>query len=146
MARNSVASGLEFAPEVLYVQKGLKYGDSDASSLVFRLSYVELPLLFRKAFSDGNTRPFLTAGPVIGIKVDCKTTETNLGDVATEPCDESGGELKDVDYGVMFGGGVMLQRLSLSVRYNMGLVDINNGDFGGGAKNRVLMLIAGISF
>ncbi len=137
------ANGLEFAPELLYVQKGAK-AEQSGDSYAVKLGYVEAPILFRMVFGDGSARPFVLGGPVVGFNVGCKVTFTSSGDSGSEDCDDD--DIESVDYGIMFGGGIMMQRLSLSIRYDLGLANVNASEGGGEQKNRALMLLAGYSF
>lgn len=135
---------LEFAPELLYIQKGSKFVDGSESATL-KLSYVELPLLFRAKFGSGETRPFIIAGPAFGVKASCKVKGSSGGTSVSTDCGTDL-EVKSTDFGVMFGAGVAHQRFSASVRYDLGLSNFaKNPDPGTSAKNRSILVLIGIS-
>ncbi|MEP6591153.1 MAG: porin family protein [Gemmatimonadota bacterium] len=140
-----INSDFEFAPELLYIQKGTKIVDG-SSSAGLKLGYVELPLLFRAKFGSGETRPFVLAGPAIGLKASCSVKGS---DGSTSVSTDCGSEIdiKSSDFGVMFGAGVAHQRFSASVRYDLGLSNIaKNTSSGESAKNRTILALIGVSF
>ena len=134
------ATGLSFAPELLFVQKGVSDGD-----LATKLSYVEVPLLFRYNFATGGSaRPYLTAGPTVALLASC----TLSVDGESESCDDIYAEdesYESIDYGLMFGAGVRLNRFGVSARYEMGLGNITEESCCT-EKNTALMLLASYAF
>lgn len=140
-----ISKDLEFAPELLYVQKGTKITDG-SSSFGMKVSYAELPLLFRAKFGTSATRPFIMAGPAVGVKAGCKLKGDDAGTTVTVDCDEAEFNVKSVDVGVMFGGGIAAKRFSISVRYDLGLTNIvKDTDPGESAKNRAFLAMVGIA-
>lgn len=138
----AMSNGLSFNPELMFVMKGLKEDDGDGK---LELNYIEVPLMFRYHFqSGGSAQPFITAGPTIGYALSCNIKDT--GD--SESCDDAFGEdnsFKDLDFGLAFGAGVMVNRLTISARYGLGLANIEqDADFT--THNRALMVLLGIGF
>ncbi len=135
----------EFAPELLYIQKGSKFVDGSESASL-KLSYVELPLLFRAKFGSGETRPFILAGPALGVKASCKINGTSGSVSVDADCNDADFNVKSTDFGVMFGAGVAHQRFSASVRYDLGLSNLSkDADPGTSAKNRSILVLLGVS-
>lgn len=140
-----IGKDLDFAPELLYVQKGTEVTEG-SSSFGMKISYVELPLLFRANFGTSATRPFVTAGPAIGVKAGCKLKGEDGSTTVTVDCDDADFNVKSVDVGVMFGAGVAAKRFSISVRYDLGLTNIaKDTDPGESAKNRAFLAMVGIA-
>ena len=139
-----ISKDFEFAPELLYVQKGSKVKDG-SSSLGVKLAYVEVPLLFRAKFGSSATRPFVLAGPAIGVKASCKLKGSDGGTSVSADCG-SDFKVKSADFGVMLGAGLAANRFSVSVRYDLGLSNIADGaDAGSSAKNRTFLFLVGVS-
>jgi Outer membrane protein beta-barrel domain len=143
------SSAFQFAPEALYVEKGIS-GNSGGTFGNLRLAYVEVPVLFRLSFAASpGIHPFLTAGPTVAEKVSCKLSVTTGSSTQSTNCDASSDgtdPVNKMDFGAMFGGGVAGGRLSLSVRYEIGLSNLNKDDSGETIKNKALYVLAGISF
>ncbi|MEO5800900.1 MAG: porin family protein [Gemmatimonadales bacterium] len=142
---HAISKDLEFAPELLYVQKGSKFTDgSETASL--KVSYAELPLLFRAKFGTAATRPFVMAGPAIGVKASCKVSGSSGSTSVSSDCDDLDVNVKSTDVGLMFGGGVAAKRFSVSVRYDLGLTNVaKDPDPGTKVKNKALLAMVGIS-
>lgn len=109
--------------EGLYMQKGasdeLDEADIDDGDLT--LSYIDLPVLIRFNLPlDEKVRPFVYGGGFAGYLLEAEA--------------ESGGEaideieikdlLTDINYGVVFGGGIAFGKLTLDVRYDIGLANL----------------------
>jgi hypothetical protein len=136
-------------PEVLYAMKG-DTGEETIGEGVGQtttetnasIDYVEVPVLFRAGFNpDGTLRPFLYAGPVLGINVraeaDVTTTEVvgfdGDGDAIQQ--EESmeidlSDQLHAFDFDVAVGGGVEIpigsrrNALGLEGRYTLGIMNV----------------------
>lgn len=145
---HQLSRDIEFAPELLYVQKGTKL-EADEGDLNLKLSYVQLPLLFRARIGSASTHPFVTAGPAVAVKAGCRLSLSSGGASVSDDCDAAeldGTGFKSVDFGVVFGAGIAAKRLSVSVRYDLGLANIiDNGEAGVTYKNRSILALVGIS-
>jgi hypothetical protein len=145
MTRN-IARDISFAPEFLYVQKGFDQ-TSGTDEFKFKLSYIEIPVLFRAMFTGGSARPFVTAGPAIGFRVSCSGEASSGGNSISEDCSATDGpDLKSTDFGVVVGAGVMFRNLTLTARYDAGLANIEkNPPAGESLKNRAFMVLVSIA-
>jgi hypothetical protein len=141
--RRAVGTNLMFAPEVIFTTKGASDDDSDGK---LAMSYIEVPLLFRYGFQTaGMIKPFLTAGPEVGFQLSCDYEDT-AGNEAS--CDDEFGEddsYDKFDAGIVLGGGVSRDKLSLNIRYDLGLMNIAKTD-GWTSKHKVWMILLGYDF
>jgi hypothetical protein len=135
-----------FIGEGHWSMKGVKLEDgSDAATL--KLSYLEVPLLFRgMSSSAGTMKPFIELGAAPAIKIACEGEFRAEGVTISDECDEDSG-LKSFDFGVIFGAGIQWMAggrpWTLGARYNMGMLDIFEDDEG---KNANLQFLLGFRF
>ena len=97
--------------------------------------------MLKFAFGSGDTKPYVMAGPTFGYLLSAKQDETDIKD-----------DVKSIDFGLTFGGGVSLPMGNNTVfvegRYTLGLSDIND-DSGPDAdkiKTKGIQIMAGITF
>lgn len=147
----SIGNNLYLQPEILFTQKGAEWKGSyfydfavEDIKLVFRLNYLEIPVLVKYVFSGGSLRPYIYAGPYAGFKLSSKYRI----EVAEESVEEDvDAELKGVDFGLAAGAGLALEmgsgELSVELRYTLGLSAIEKGTE---SKNKVLSLMLGYGF
>jgi hypothetical protein len=143
------------APEVLYVEKGSSLDFPNNIRIAIRVHYIEGSALLRYSLPRaGKVRPFLIAGPEFAVKAACSAKlsyDPALHvDGFTEPCTTGGGNITEdepdnVDYGLIFGAGAGFRRFAVSVRYDLGLIDVFSryATGGGTVKDRTwLVLVA----
>ena len=110
-----IGEGMTLQPELVYAQKGAKFG-TDSDDVVEKFDYVEIPVLFKYTVDGQGARPYFLVGPYLGLNTSAKI--------------ESGGqsvdvdEIKSTDFGLVFGLGVELQQFLIEARYELGLTDI----------------------
>ncbi len=112
--------------EALYGRKG--YG---ARGLGFEgeavAGFLQIPLLLRLKIPTraGIVTPHLFAGPGVGFELHCQVTGMEAGLSFDESCDDFELDRKQVDVGVLFGGGLMVAagpgNLLLDAAYDLGL-------------------------
>lgn len=144
-----ISKGFEFAPELIYVQKGVTADAGNGVTGAVKLSYVEVPLVFRYAFSSaGDAQPFVLAGPEIAMKVSCQISGSSGSTSVSQACKDvdPADEPKSVDYGLLFGVGLSVKKVSVTVRYDLGLANIRDNTSTGSSKNTALMVLLGIRF
>lgn len=152
----------DFAPSGLIgLQTGAAYSQKGASQTeggveaTIELDYVEVPLLLAVNVPTGSAvRPRFYAGPQLAFEASCSLSGAD-GSVSIDvDCDASelqeiGFETESTDFSLLFGGGLELGAgpgaVTLDVRYDLGLTDINasEGPDQAEAKNRNLQLSAG---
>lgn len=125
-------------PQLLFVQKGAKLREAGLDGTV-TLDYVEVPILGVVSFPrQGPIIPFVYAGPSIGVSVNA-TVEVDGVEV-----DIPDDEIKSTDVGVVVGGGIYVDGLTLEARYTAGVdaiaPDANH------PKTRAFYVIAGFRF
>lgn len=132
-------------PELLYSMKGFTItAEGEDEDVDVKMDYIEIPVLFKFMFGKGTAKPYLFAGPSLGILVSSKM--------------KSGGESVDAkdlwkttDVGVVFGGGVGFPlgqgALSLDGRYTMGVTNTPDaGDADINIKNSNISFMVGYGF
>ncbi len=155
-------------PELLFTSKGAKMEETmeeedegwtyeEELEMTICLNYIEIPILARYDVNTaGNMKPYIMAGPAVAFNISATgDAEYSLkvydedGDLMF---DESGSEeddledIKALDLGLVFGGGVMFNKFSVDARYEMGLTSIDDTDEDFDIKNSVLSLMVGYSF
>jgi hypothetical protein len=122
-------------PQLLYFQVGAKTTVNDPQlgtvEGTFKLSYIEVPILFGVNFGHGGLGPHLVAGPAIGLKAGCDISATAAGVSASSKCSDAGVTIKSTDFGVTGGGGFTFAlgrgTASIDARYTLGLAKIADG-------------------
>jgi hypothetical protein len=140
--------GVAFRPEVLYVIKGSN--DSTAGVHVeFKLSYLEVPLLltFRLGDRYARVRPTVFFGPAVSTKISCNIAARTPTVHVEQSCADLGLKIAGTDVGAILGGGVEIDRLSATIRYEYGLAGLERSSpslFD--VKNRTFFLLVGYSW
>ncbi|HEX7048670.1 MAG TPA: porin family protein [Longimicrobiales bacterium] len=136
-----VATGNRFAirPELLFVQKGVEFEEGDDTGAL-KFSYIEVPVLARFALDvrgASAVTPVLFAGPAIGFRVDAEleSTDDDTGDVSDI--------YKSTDFGLVLGGGLEVSSLSFDLRYEIGLMKLDDAEDIAELSNRGLSLTVG---
>ncbi len=120
------------------------------------LYYIDIPLTVKASLplSEG-LKIFGAVGPYVGIGLSGKVIATveYQGDEETDEeavkwgSDEDSDDLKRLDYGLTFGGGVEINALMLGISYDLGLANIATyQEDGNTTKNRVLKFSVGYRF
>jgi hypothetical protein len=122
--------------ELLYTQKGaeIKFGEGALlDKLVFRVDYMELPILLRfNLTTGGTTTPFVLAGPAFAVRT-CSQGALSTVQGDEQPFFLNGYE--DFDMGITGGAGVtfpIFNRLGFAeVRYNYGITKFDKSNCAG---------------
>jgi outer membrane protein with beta-barrel domain len=145
-----ITNRFSIQPEVLYSQRGGKgriTEEGETFDATLTLDYVEIPILAKFNFAaTGRVRPFVFTGPVPAFNTRAKVK----GEAVVEGTDvdveeDIDEEVKGGDFGWVLGGGVEIRGFTIDVRYNWGLVDINEdpADIEGQVKNRAFSVLFG---
>lgn len=137
----SLSGQIDLHVEPMFLQKGAKIKEA-GDDITFNISYLELPIMFRYNFqTDSSIRPYVMAGPSLGLLLSAKYSSKDGRE------QDAKDELKKMDLGVGFGGGVniSLDRMTLFVeaRYVLGLSNINDESDESTVKNRGLQVVVG---
>ena len=106
------------------------------------VDYIEIPVLFLYEIqSSGTMKPFVFAGPYLALKMSAKTkVEVEGEDSETEDMKD----VKGMDYGIILGAGAKVtDKISVDVRYSMGLTSVDDSDADADIKNKVIAVTAG---
>jgi hypothetical protein len=153
--RIPLGSWLALEPALLYSTQGTKVDVGGGATGTFKLDYWQLPLRIRLSApfgSSASVRPYVYAGPAIGIRDRCRIEVAAQGQSLEADCNDEdalGGvafETKTFETSLHFGGGVEWRRISLGVRYQLGLSSVDNSDFDADLKNRVFAITIGYRF
>ena len=110
--------------EPMYLQKGASE-EEDEGTVDMKLAYLEIPVLFKLSLGTGSTKPYLMAGPTIGLNLSANM-EMSMGGTSVEV--DVSDLTETIDYGLAFGGGVSFplgnNSLFIEARYTLGLADI----------------------
>jgi len=141
--------------EVLYTQKGAKYDMTwydETYSAKFNFSYLEIPVLAKILIpTQSSFKPSLFAGPALALKLSGKAKSEYAG----ESYEEDVEAMKGTDFGFILGagidfglGGVIKGKITVDVRYNLGLTTISKKVEGESTdiKNGVFSFMIGYSF
>lgn len=129
--------------EPMYLQKGTQL-EAAGQTGKFKASYVELPVLFRVALGSSTVRPYLIAGPTVGLLLSAKSSDgTSEEDIKDQ--------IKDIDFGLDFGAGVSFPAGNNSIfmegRYALGLSNINDDSQDPtDINNKGIRIMGGITF
>lgn len=113
--------------EALISQQGATF-----RALSFNFTYFQLPVLGMMSFDGTSAKPFVYAGPSVGLKL---SSNADNGDTSVDV------QASGVDLALVLGGGADFGKFSADVRYAFGLMDTDPGsDI---AKNRVFSVMIG---
>ncbi|MFZ1683985.1 MAG: porin family protein [Candidatus Zixiibacteriota bacterium] len=149
-----IAPQFVLQPELLYVQKGVKYEEKGGpGKLTEKLDYLQVPVLFKFVPNTaGKIQPTIFAGPYLGFLMSAKAKFEGDPDPANNGEEDIKDALKSTDFGISFGAGVGAKmtkgELFLDVRYDLGLSKIEKSDGGETAnvKNSSILALVGYKF
>jgi len=123
---------ISIQPELVYSNQGQYFTTPSYSNLKTTLNYINIPILI-KYYLTGSVH--LQAGPQFGILVSSKGDLNPIqgGNFAGPPVFNQNlkSYLKSTDFSIAVGAGINLAaNLNLSVRYNIGITDINKNSGG----------------
>ncbi len=136
-----VGETLALQLEPMFLQKGSKATVQGFGETELKASYIEVPAMLKFAFGSSDTKPYVMAGPTVGFLLSAKQDETDIKD-----------DVKSIDFGLTFGGGVSLPMGNNTVfvegRYSFGLADINDDSDPDADKFKTkgIQIMAGITF
>ena len=141
VANFAVSELVSIQPELLFIQKGFKMGDSDAY-IKGKSNYIEVPVLAKISFGSEQVKGFVTGGPTAGYLVSGKSS-IKFGDNEVNTDYEFEDEDNRMEFGASFGVGLAYGlgagALNLDVRYGFGLTNLYEVESGESkSKNRVL--------
>ena len=146
----SISENVALRLEPMYLQKGADIVvDGYDDQFIVKLSYFEVPMMFKYSFGSDNVNPYIMAGPSIGFLLEAKT-EVIVSGVSEET--DIKDETSNVDFSLGFGAGVSLpmgnNSIFVDARYALGLTNIVDDPDApdDDVKNKGIQIFAGISF
>lgn len=149
---------LTLEPGLLFTTKGTRYELEMVNEPRVRINlyYFDFPLNIRFSHDCGNAmKLFATVGPYLGIGISGKIqlSVEDQGNQETEEREIKWGndvaedDIKRLDMGLTFGGGIEINSILAGISYDLGLYNIsanqNNGKIN---KNRILKFSVGYRF
>lgn len=137
---------LSFEPELLLAQKGASLAIDPVAGGFDQARYLEAPLLGRLTLTRGRVaRPFLVAGPTIGVRLDCTAGRVLGSTPFSESCSRAGAQFRRGEVSGTVGAGVDFGRIQVGGRYELGLTDASGGGQAAVLKNRMLAFTMGVA-
>ncbi len=128
----ALGRGFSLRAEPTYLRKGAVETVSEdgvSGENEFLFSYLEVPLLLSYTFGAGPVRPYLTAGPSVGLFLDADDVVLRRPDGVFKA--DMDAVIERFDVGLALGSGVSypVGRVTLFAqgRYTLGLANINQG-------------------
>ena len=143
----SMSEGLGLHLGAGYSQKGFA-ASAFGADVTTEIDYLELTALAGMPLSLGErSSVHLLAGPALAFKLSCGASATFMGEGLSEDCGDDGP--KSMDLGLTGGARLEIglsEKMGFSVGalYNLGLLNMDDGDGSGTIKSRVMTLQAGI--
>ena len=126
-------------PQLLFIQKGAKL-TALGEEVTLKLDYLEVPLLGVVTSPRwGPVRAFVYGGPAFGFNV-----SATAAPVGGEDEEDVADDVKGNDVAVTFGGGIIVDGLTLEARYTMGVSSIAEDERD--IRTRAFLFIAGFRF
>jgi hypothetical protein len=139
----AIGDTLFFEPELVYSREGVNLSlDGTEFASTIRIDVIQLPFLFRYAKrGDGKIRPYVVAGPAIGIVIKAKEEDPIRGSVVDFEDD-----LRSTDLRLIFGGGVDISPFLVEARYSAAMTTLNEDEPHNINKSRVFAIHFGVRF
>jgi hypothetical protein len=136
-------------PGLRFVMKGAGGSDGAGGSFTIKLNYFEIPVLLKVTFPLTEVKPFLFAGPVLGINMSANEDDTPQGGTTTTT--DVSNNVSGTDFSILFGGGVGFKvapkvDLYASFGYQLGLSNILKNNTTTTLKNTGIQITAGAWF
>lgn len=148
--------GTQFAlrPELMYVQKGVKYEFDGGGKMTVKADYLELPVLFAWAPEmQGKTQASVFAGPYAAMLMSAKIKGEGFtgADSIYNTEEDVKDSTKSIDFGLTFGAGFGYKvspkgELFFNVRYDLGMTKIDDHAEQADTKSNLFAVVIGYKF
>jgi hypothetical protein len=119
-----VSEKFDIQTELLFVQKGFAISIPTFGNTETTINYIDVPILGKFKFGNGNSKFFLNLGPNFGYAISGNTSFDGNKDKI-----EFDEDFKRFDLGLNVGGGIEINATNstffLEARYNVGISQIN---------------------
>jgi hypothetical protein len=145
----SFLRALSIQPELFFSQRGGGATISNTSTSNLKLSYMEVPILFKLRLPLGKTFfPHVFAGPDFAYRIYSKSTNTDNTTGVTSEIDQD--RIRRMANGGVFGAGLDIQTehlfFTLDGRYGFTFNDLGQSNYHLDIRNRNVTILAGIGF
>jgi len=144
------------------VEQGIPINVTVNAEETIKLSYLSFPLLAKLSFGESNIKPYLIAGPEIGLLMSAKdfaeatakaeAMGQTVGPITTSLEQDIKDDTETFELALNFGAGLSYSlgniELFADIIYSLGITKINKEDFieGEDLKNQVIMFNLGVLF
>lgn len=139
---------ITLTPGVRFTMKGFSNTANTVTNTV-KLNYLEFPVLLKVKFPLTEIKPYLAAGPVLGLNLSANLDQTNGTQSASNDISSS---TESIDFGLLFAGGMdfkvgLSTSLFFQVGYQLGLSNINKtANDVTTIKNNAFQITGGVKF
>ncbi len=95
---------ISIQPGLRFVMKGASGNDGAGGTVTDKLNYFEIPVLLKVTFPLTEVKPFLIAGPILGINMSANADDTPQGGNGTST--DISSSISGTDFNLLIGGGV----------------------------------------
>lgn len=143
----TIVEGFSVQTEALYSEKGSRY--ERGGEIRMEYDYLEFPVLVKAAFMEGNFKPNISLGPALGILLKAKQISDYPGDPYRSGEIDAKDSLKNWDISLVLGLGLDYYlgfgKATIDIRFDKGIVSIDDSGAGLDLKNQVFSLLIGFS-
>lgn len=146
-----IARGFTFQPEFYYSRKGANGTDRYGTNGIWRLGYLEVPLLLKLEENTKKQRPGLFIGPYVGYNLSAKQIVVGFEEENEDLIETK--QIRRFDYGIVFGGSLGIDTdggtFTLELRFNLGIANLLNKEttpIDAAIKNSSLQFMIGYGF
>lgn len=140
-------------PELLYLQKGVKY-EAGAAKTTVKADYIEIPVYLKwMPKIEGKVQPSIFAGPYVGFLMSAKIKGEGFtgADSIFNGEEDVKDSTKSTDFGVSFGAGFGYElspkgEFFLNVRYDLGMTKIDDHAEQQDFKSNLFAIMIGYKF
>lgn len=145
-AEIGVSRTFSIRPGARFIMKGIS-NTNNGVTLTDKLSYLEFPVLMKVTFPLTEVKPYILAGPTLGIQLSA-STEFNNGQ-QSQTFDISSA-YETIDFGLFFGSGIDFRianktEMFIGGGYSLGLTNVVKVQ-GVSGKNSGLQFMGGVKF
>jgi hypothetical protein len=138
---------ISIRPSLRYVTKGFSL-TGNGLTLNEKMSYLEMPLLIKASIPLNHVKPYVVAGPSLGINLSASSEILNGGQVLQSADD--GASWETIDFGLYFGSGFdfhVADKIDVftGFGYTLGLTNVSKIQ-GLEGKNNGIQITGGVKF
>lgn len=139
---------ITLTPGIRFSMKGFSNTVNTVTNTI-KLNYLDFPVLLKIKFPLTEIKPYLAAGPVLGINLSANLDQTNGTQSASSDISSS---TESIDFALLFAGGMDFKvglntALFFQVGYQLGLSNINKtANSTTTIKNNAFQITGGVKF